>query len=92
VALLVSWTGDNVTTFSVSGAVTVSARKFGPYDVPVDRVPTGGSIGLVFDSSDAGDGMACVSSVEGDGRVRDSDCATFAIVPTVITHASVHLE
>jgi hypothetical protein len=90
-SLTVNWGGSGVDHFSVTGTVAVNSRKFGPFDVAESKLPSGDTIGLVFDSSDAGDGMACVNAVESDGHVRDNDCTMFSIVPAVITHASVHL-
>lgn len=92
VAVAVTYRGDSVVSLSVTGLVNATTRKFGPYTESVDKVPSGGSIGLVFDPGEQGTGMTCISSVEDDGKVRDSDCTTFDIKPSAITHASIHLE
>jgi len=90
-ALTVHYDSSSVVTLSVSGVVLSANRKFGPYLVAADQVPPGGSIGLVFDAADAGPGMVCVSSIETDGMVHDSGCASFEITAEVVSRASLQL-
>jgi hypothetical protein len=90
-ALSVRYSGSSVVTLSVTGVASAPNRHFGPYSVDARKVPSGGSIGLVFDPSDAGSAMACVSSIEDDGRVRNSDCTGFQIVASTVTKAQVDL-
>jgi hypothetical protein len=92
VAVAVTYRGDSVVSLSVTGLVNATTRKFGPYTESVDKVPSGGSIGLVFDPDEQGTGMTCISSIQDNGLVRDSDCTNFDIKPSTITHASIRLE
>ncbi len=91
VSLEVDYDNSGVATMSVNGAAGTVARRFGPYDVKANDLPSGGTIGLVFDPSDAGGSMVCVQSRASDGKAKDSGCTMFDIRAGEITTARVVL-
>jgi len=67
--LTVTYRDDLVDQVHINGTTMVTARKFGPYDVTPTQLPSGKTLGLVFDASDAGGVMVCgtADSADRDG-------------------------
>jgi hypothetical protein len=82
---------SNVHEIAFSGATSVSARRFGPYVVAEDDLPRDGTVGFVFDASDAGSAMICGESHDSTGKVLASGCDTFDVVEGNVEHGSLTL-
>ncbi len=81
----------DVLQVALSGATSATARRFGPYLVAVSALPRDGTVGFVFDASDAGTAMVCGESRDVTGQVLASGCDTFDVVGDEVTHGSLTL-
>lgn len=81
-----------VDVVSLSGATSISARRFGPYVVAERALPRDSTVGFVFDAADAGTAMVCAESHDLAGNVVQRGCDTFDIIATEVTKGSLTLD
>ena len=82
---------SNVHEVALSGATATTSRRFGPYVVDENDLPRDGTIGFVFDASDAGTAMICGESHDSTGKVLASGCDTFDVVGGSVETGSLTL-
>jgi hypothetical protein len=82
---------SNVESVALSGATAATSRRFGPYVVSEDDLPRNGTVGFVFDASDAGSAMICGDSHDATGNVLSSGCDTFDIVSGQVGNGTLTL-
>jgi hypothetical protein len=70
----------------------MSQRQFGPYTLTTAQLPSGKSVGLLFDPGDAGGGMACIDARESNGSLKATGCTGFDIVANQQTDAELYLQ
>lgn len=88
----VRYDGESVHDLSVSGATVVTARHFGPYVLTTATLPSGGTVGLVFDAGDAGAAMVCAEAHSASGSVLATNCGAFTIVANEVRNAEMDLS
>jgi hypothetical protein len=86
----VRYTSPRIATITIDGDAHASNRSFGPYALTTTELVSGGSVGLVFDPSDAGDLRLCAEALDDEGDRLDKSCisATLVadhVVPTALT-------
>ncbi len=79
----------NVKRIEVSGAAETTGRLFGPWSLTSDQLVSGGTVGFVFDPSDAGGAMICAQTFDDDDNAKDFDCETFTVLAGQITGGSI---
>jgi len=79
VELTVTYDDHNVEKLTVTGTVGSTARKFGPFSVKAKDLDSGEAVGLLFDELDAGDAMACVSTLDDEDKLLASGCTLLTI-------------
>jgi hypothetical protein len=84
--LALDYNHRDVVEVSLSGATYSSQRKFGPYVVSEQAMPSDNTVGFVFDESDAGRAMICGETHDVTGHVLSSGCDTFSIRSDSINH------
>lgn len=91
VVLTVHYDRNNVLSLSFSGATYTSQRRFGPYTVAEQSMPSDHTVGFVFDPSDAGKTMICGESHDGSGHVLQMNCDSYTIESGSITYDDLTL-
>ncbi|MCU1278489.1 MAG: hypothetical protein JWM53_2035 [bacterium] len=81
----------NVMQVQLDGATMTTSRRFGPYMVAEKALPRDGTVGFVFDPSDAGMAMVCAESHDFTGQVLQSGCDNYDVVSAQVTHDSLTL-
>ena len=81
----------NVARIEVSGAAETTGRLFGPWSLTSDELVSGGTVGFVFDASDAGSAMICAQTFDDNGNAQDFDCETFTVLAGQISDGSIDL-
>lgn len=87
----IDYPGHDIQDVSVSGATTVSSRHFGPYVLSSSTLPSGGSVGFVFDPTDAGDAMVCATTRDNVGSTDATGCDMFRVRAQQITQGTLTL-
>jgi len=89
--LQVNYTASEVDRWHITGVVLTTGRGFGPYDASGSNISSGQTVGLLFDSSDAGTAMVCVEARDGS-TARASACDIFAIKANEVAQGSITLH
>jgi hypothetical protein len=81
--------GGNVKRIEVSGTAETSGRNFGPWSLTSDELVSGGTVGFVFDASDAGSAMICAQTFDDNEIAQDFDCETFTVLAGQVSDGSI---
>jgi hypothetical protein len=74
----IDYDGD-VARVEVSGAAETTGRQFGPWSLTSQQLVSGGTVGFVFDASDAGSAMICAQTFDSSDTAQDFDCEVFDV-------------
>jgi hypothetical protein len=89
----VEYLASSIDRLAVSGFTSMSARRFGPYQLTQKQLPSGATVGFVFDPTDAGQATICA---EAWGATADlisaSACATFDVHAYAIGNGTLQLK
>lgn len=88
----IDYPGRDVQDISISGATTATSRHFGPYVLSSTTLPSGGSVGFVFDPNDAGDAMVCATARDKLGATDSTGCAMFRVRAEQVTQGTLTLQ
>jgi hypothetical protein len=88
----IEYPGHSIHDLSISGATVVTSRHFGPYTVAASALPSGGSVGFVFDPTDAGDAMVCATAHDSVGMVDSTGCDMFKVHAEQIAQGTLVLQ
>jgi hypothetical protein len=88
----VRYQGPRIATISLDGEARASGRDIGPYTLSTRELVSGGSVGLVFDPSDAGDLRLCADALDSDGDRRDRTCTNATLVANRVVTAALALS
>jgi hypothetical protein len=81
-----------VATVAVTGAALATGRHFGPYQLSTASLASGGTVGLVFDPSDAGDASICAEARDAAGNRLDFVCQQFAVQAGAVGNGTIRLR
>lgn len=88
----IQYPGRDVHDLSISGATVLTARHFGPYVLAASTLPSGGTVGFVFDPSDAGDAMVCGTARDAIGMVDSTACDLFKVRAEQVMQGTLVLQ
>jgi hypothetical protein len=91
-SITVTYEYSSIASLSVNGTAHAHGRKFGPYVLTADQLPSGDTLGLVFDPSDAGDTNLCITGLEDDGSKKAEGCVSFQLIANQMVQAEVELH
>jgi hypothetical protein len=84
--------GDGVVSVAVSGDAEATARAFGPYVLSSTALVSGGTVGLLFDPSDAGGARVCAEARDASGAAIASACGLFDVRAGEVGHGTLTLR
>ena len=88
----IRYDGSDIASIAVSGTVDDNGRTFGPYDLTTTALASGGTVGLVFDPSDAGFVTVCADARDQSGHVLDTDCESMRVRANEVGEGSLSLR
>ena len=80
---------SSVARVEVSGAAETTGRQFGPWSLTSEQLVSGGSVGFVFDASDAGSAMICAQTFDAADDTLDFECQVFDIIADETTGGEI---
>jgi hypothetical protein len=86
----VNYEGE-VATVELNGAAA-TGRRFGPWTLPTAKLASGGTVGFVFDPSDAGSALICAQSRNREGLTLDVQCQTFVVRADEVVNGALSLR
>jgi hypothetical protein len=89
--IAIDYTGQ-IATISVGGSAEASGRRFGPWTLDTNTLVSGGTVGFVFDPSDAGGAMVCATARDSFHNTLDVDCNVFQVRPDQVVDGMLSLD
>ena len=90
--LTVVYQSSRIVTISIDGEARASDRSFGPYALATSSLVSGGSVGLVFDPSDAGEVRLCADALDNNGTRLDRSCGSATLVADRVVPAALVID